>query len=124
MYETKSRTISYQLQGTIRRQTIGIQAPFPPAIVGTVAVETNRKAKRAHQKNLRSRSPKPMPPWKNIDVDELYAYIAILLYSAAEKSNSIRAKDFFDKTNKPFYRAVMLLERFEQVTRFLRFDNS
>lgn len=36
----------------------------------------------------------------------------------------VPAKDLFHKTNMPFYRAVMSLERFEQLTRFLRFDDS
>lgn len=97
---------------------------FPPNIVGQIVIETNRKAKRAYEENHRSNSPKKMRYWKETDIDEIYAYIAILLYAGAEKSHSVHCKDLFHKSNMPFYRAVMSLERFQQLTRFLRFDDS
>lgn len=65
-----------------------------------------------------------MRPWKDTNANELYAYIAILLYAGAEKSNLVHAKDLFHKSNMPFYRAHMSLKRFEQISRFLRFDDS
>lgn len=97
---------------------------FPPAIVGQIVIETNRKAKRVYKANVRSNSPKRMRRWKDTDVDEVYAYFAILLFSGAEKANNVHANDLFDKSNMPFYRAVMSLDRFEQLTCFLRFDDS
>lgn len=100
------------------------QRVFPPAIVGQIVIETNRKAKRAYAENRRRNSPKKIRYWRDTNVDEIYAYIAILLYSGAEKSHSVDTSELFDSSNMPFYRAVMSGSRFEQLTRFLRFDDS
>lgn len=54
----------------------------------------------------------------------MLAFFGILLCSGADKSNSVQAKDLFDKSNMPFHREVMPLKRFEQLCRFLRFDDS
>lgn len=97
---------------------------LPTSIIGQIVIETNRKAKRAYQDNLRSGSPKRMRKWRDTDTDELYGFIAILLYSGAEKSHSVHATDLFDESNMPFYRAVMSLSRFQQLSRFIRFDDS
>lgn len=65
-----------------------------------------------------------MRPWESTDADEIYAYIGILLYAGADKSNNVRANELFDKTHMPFYRAVMTSKRFEQLARVFRFDDS
>lgn len=54
----------------------------------------------------------------------MLAFFGILMHSGAEKSNLVQAKDLFHEPNMPFYRAVMSLKRFEQLCRFLRFDDS
>lgn len=105
-------------------KVMAFQRVFPPAIVGQIVVETNRKAKRAYAKNRRRNSPKKMRYRRDTNVDEIYAYIAILLYSGAEKSHSVETSELFDSSNMPFYRAVMSGSRFKQLTRFLRFDDS
>ncbi|XP_055909201.1 piggyBac transposable element-derived protein 4-like [Eupeodes corollae] len=64
-----------------------------------------------------------MRRWYDTSEEEMYAYMAILLYAGAEKAYGVEAKDLFDQTNMPFYRAVMSLERFEQIRRFIRFDD-
>lgn len=97
---------------------------FPPSIVGQIVIETNRKAKKAIETFRRENPLKRTRPWNETNVDEIYAYIAILLYSGAEKSHNVESCDLFHKSNMPFYRAVMSLERFEQLTRYIRFDDS
>ncbi|XP_055306660.1 LOW QUALITY PROTEIN: piggyBac transposable element-derived protein 4-like [Sitodiplosis mosellana] len=62
--------------------------------------------------------------WKDTNSDEVYALIGILLHCGAEKANSVQIKDLFHESHMPFYRAVMSLERCEQLLRFLRFDNT
>lgn len=98
---------------------------LPPAIVGWIVIETNRKARRAYYASNKhgGNHSKKMRKWIDTDVDEIYAYIAILLFDGAEKSNNVQAKDLFHKSNMPFYRAVMTLDRFEELTRFMRFDD-
>ncbi|XP_036344164.1 piggyBac transposable element-derived protein 4-like [Rhagoletis pomonella] len=97
---------------------------FPVSLVEGIALETNRKAKRVIQANMRQTVPKKLRYWQDTNADEIYAFIAIILYCGAEKANLVHAKDLFHKMNMPFYRAVMSLHRFEQLCRFLRFDDS
>lgn len=97
---------------------------FPPSIVGQIVLETNRKAKRTFDDNRRSNPSKRMRKWRDTNVDEIYAYIAILIHAGAEKSNNVEATDLFSKKNMAFYRAIMSLLRFEQLSRFIRFDDS
>lgn len=72
---------------------------FPPAIVGQIVIETNRKAERACTENNQANLP---TLWKETDVDEIYAYITILLYSGAEKLHGVDTNDLFHKSNMPF----------------------
>lgn len=97
---------------------------LPEGNIDLIVIETNRKAKKEYEANAHAYLPKRMRPWRETNVAELYAYIAILLHAGAEKSNNVCAKDLFAQSNMPFYRAVMTLKRFEQLTRFLRFDDS
>ncbi|XP_055918701.1 uncharacterized protein LOC129950807 [Eupeodes corollae] len=94
-----------------------------PAIVENIVLETNRKAKRVYEENRLSNEPKVMRRWYDTTEDEIFAYIAILLYAGAEKAYGVEAKDLFHESNMAFYRAVMSLERFEQISRFIRFDD-
>ncbi|XP_055850586.1 piggyBac transposable element-derived protein 4-like [Episyrphus balteatus] len=94
-----------------------------PNIVGNIVLETNRKAKRTYEENRLSLNPKQMRRWYDTFEEEIYAYILILLYAGAEKAYGVEAKDLFHPTSVPFYRAVMSLERFEQIRRFIRFDD-
>lgn len=102
----------------------GFKRILPPAIVEMIVIETNRKAKREYEAYKRENPSKRMRPWQNTDADEIYAYMAVILFAGAEKSNNALAKHLFAKDNMPFYRAVMSLERFEQLSRFMRFDDS
>lgn len=98
---------------------------FPMSIVEQIVLETNRKAKRAYEANLHTDTqPKNIRKWTNVTTDEMYAYIGILIYAGAEKSNTVHIKDLFAQSYIPFYRAVMSQYRFEQLSRFLRFDDS
>lgn len=123
MRENRMRSFAYSKENFDTKLSAFMRV-FPPSIVGQIVIETNRKASRVYATNLRSDNRKRMRPWKDTNVDELYAYIAILLYSGAEKAHNTQAIDLFHKSNMPFYRAVMSLERFEQLSRFLRFDDS
>lgn len=97
---------------------------FPPAIIEQIVLETNRKARKELEANRHVQQPKQMRPWKDTNADELYAYIAILIYAGAEKANLVQAKNLFASSNMAFYRAVMSLYRYEQLTRYLRFDDT
>lgn len=93
-------------------------------IVHCMVIETNRKAKRMFDKYQRLPSAKPMKPWQATNEDEMYAFIAILIYAGAEKANLCATKELFHISHMPFYRAVMSQQRFEELLTFLRFDDS
>lgn len=95
-----------------------------PRIIDTIVTETNRKAKRVIKQNKLSATPKRMRPWKDLTENELYAFMGLVLYAGADKNNLVEAKDLFAKHKDAIYRATMSLERFEQITRFLRFDDA
>lgn len=98
---------------------------LPSAIVEQIVVETNRKAKKATIDNRHdAHGSKGMRAWVDTNANEIYAYIGILLYAGARKSNKVDTKELFEPSHMPFYRAVMSGTRFEQLTRYLRFDDS
>lgn len=123
MKQNRTQSFNYCKQNFNNKKKAFMRV-FPPAIVEQIVLETNRKAERVYEANRHASTSQHMRPWTETNVDELYAYIAILIYSGAEKSHTVRITDLFDKSNMPFYRAVMPLKRFEQLSRFMRFDGS
>lgn len=94
---------------------------FSSDIIDNIVWETNRKANEVNQRKGISQK---IRFWKDTNAEEIYAFIGILIRAAAEKCNSVHVKDLFHKSYIPFYRAVMSQKRFEQIYRFLRFDDS
>lgn len=111
-------------KGNFEDKKSAFVAIFKKQIIGRIVIETNRKAKKIYEQNRHSARPKSLRKWRDTTIDEVYAYMAILLHAGAEKANHVRAVDLFDKANMPFYRAVMSPGRFEQLSRFIRFDDS
>lgn len=103
---------------------IAIKSILDSRLIETIVIEPNRKAKRHIAQNATSATPRRMRPWKDLTVNELYAFIGLVLHAGAEKSNLLEAQDLFAKENMAIYRATMSLERFEQISRFLRFDDT
>lgn len=97
---------------------------MPSSIIETIVIETNRKAKRVYTQNQKTHKHKKMRNWFDTNADEIYAFLGVLLYAGAEKSNLVHAKDLFDEEKYALSRAVMSLQRFEQLCRFIRFNNS
>lgn len=131
--EEYKRTVSLAKE---RKASLPVVTPFADkmsafksvlddVIVRTICIETNRRGKRAVEANERLplSEQKRMRPWYPMTENELYAFIGLVLYAGAEKSNLVEAKDLFAKGHTAIYRATMSLDRFEQITRFLRFDD-
>lgn len=90
-----------------------------------IVIATNRKANRTYAKYQRSSShPKAITGWRETNEQEMYAFIAILIYAGAENDSLSRPRDMFHRSHLPFYRAVMSMHRFEQLRTLLRFDDS
>lgn len=91
--------------------------------------QTNKKAQRVIEANSRNNATRKkedhirMRPWYPLTENEFYAFLGLVLYAGADKQNLVEAKDLFSKHHS-LYRAAMSLERFEQILRFIRFDNN
>ncbi|GBP22712.1 PiggyBac transposable element-derived protein 4 [Eumeta japonica] len=69
---------------------------------------------------------KDRPELQNVDMDELLAFIGLLMYSAVFKSNHEHADFIFatDGTGREVFRCVMSKNRFLCLLHCLRFDNA
>ncbi|KAJ4445879.1 hypothetical protein ANN_12564 [Periplaneta americana] len=62
--------------------------------------------------------------WKDITIEELHAFIGIVIHAGMEKSWDVSVREMFlDPCSNPFYRASMSVGRFETIRRHLRFDD-
>lgn len=62
--------------------------------------------------------------WVETCVEEMYAYIGLLIYAGVSKSNDMDVHDLWSEKRGPaIFRATMGRERFQLLTRFLRFDD-
>lgn len=109
---------------TFEKKKDAFRTILTTSIVEEILLATNQKARRAMNTNAALPNPKKMRPWRDLTVNELYAFIGLVIYAGAEKSNLVEAKDLFAKDHMPIYRATMSLKRFEQICRYLRFDDS
>lgn len=85
----------------------------------TIIVHTNEQAQRmrANYKELKSTT-------SNVTMEELDAFLGILLFSAVMKDNHLPSRSMFDSTLcGSRYRAVMSRERFEFLLLAIRFDD-
>lgn len=67
---------------------------IPSSIVEQIVLETNRKAKKVMQENRHEERSKKLRTWVETNADEMYAYIAILLYAGAGKESKIDRENF------------------------------
>lgn len=95
----------------------------PEVLVQIIVRETNKKAHRFYTQ-LKQEHPNDKPrKWRDTDVHEIYALIGILIFVGAHKQWNENLEELFDMENRPFCRAVMCLDRAQQLLRFLRFDD-
>lgn len=95
------------------------QQLFTSDIVDIIVRSTNRKAADFFEKNPVS----GCRPWKDTNSKELYAFFGLLIHAGACKSWDEELVDLWKTDNRPIYRATMPLKRFQQLLRFLRFDD-
>lgn len=62
--------------------------------------------------------------WKEITKKEFLAFVGIVLLAGSEKQWDVPIRELFgDPSSNPIYKATMSVERFEEIRRFLRFDD-
>ena len=62
--------------------------------------------------------------WNNVFKEELLAYFGLVLLAGSEKQWDVSTRELFGNDfSNPMYKATMSVERFEDIRRFLRFDD-
>ena len=62
--------------------------------------------------------------WNNVSKEELLAYFGLALLAGSEKQWDVSTRKLFGNDfSNPMYKATMSVERFEDIRRFLRFDD-
>ncbi|XP_056880212.1 piggyBac transposable element-derived protein 4-like [Takifugu flavidus] len=62
--------------------------------------------------------------WKSIDKEEFLAFIGLTLLAGGDKSWDVALRELFlDPLQNPIYKATMGVGRYENIRRFLRFDD-
>lgn len=95
----------------------------PEVLIQIIVRETNKKARRFFDEKRNENPDQRHRPWHDTNVDEIYALLGILIFCGAHKQSNEKLEEIFDKESRPFCRAVMSLERAQQLLRFLRFDD-
>ena len=87
-----------------------------------VTRHTNKKAFSVYSSlNLNSDSKRE---WKPVTVQEIYSFMAILICSGVNNSNTDHVSDMWHSSSYPLYRATMGINRFRNIMRFIRFDDA
>lgn len=91
-------------------------------IVTIIARHTNKKARDFFEK-YNAEHPETPKIWKDVDLNELYAYFGLLLAAGVNHSNKQILDELWQTNALPIYRATMSLHRFNFISRFIRFDD-
>lgn len=97
---------------------------FTPEMADIIIRHTNKKANLAYTA-YNAKNPEKQPlVWKNLELQEFYAFLAILITSGANNSNTDNTVDMWQTYSYPLYRAAMSINRFWNIIRFIRFDDA
>lgn len=120
-------------RGRVASHNILRNAPGPARDVSTtnpcdaffVFLSPNILSEILHCSNLEDRRANAgRRHWKDITIEELHAFIGIVIHAGMEKSWDVSVREMFlDPCSNPFYRASMSVGRFETIRRHLRFDD-
>lgn len=96
---------------------------FSDVMCEIIIRQTNRKGNEVYATHNFINPEKPPKKWKLLTEKEFDAYLAILINAGVHQSNNEHTKMLWATTSNPLYRASMGLNRFWEISRFLRFDN-
>lgn len=83
-----------------------------PEITNIIVKMTNIEGKRILGNN-----------WKNIDDTDMKAFFGLLLLIGVHRSNNENLHEIFEENNRAEYRATFSEEKFQNILRFIRFDD-
>lgn len=88
-----------------------------------IVTETNRKANSIFDADNEKYPDKPPKIWKSLTIEELNAYLAVLITAGVHHSNKEHLNELWTDDSLPLYRACTGKNRFKAISRFLRFDD-
>ncbi|XP_076267092.1 piggyBac transposable element-derived protein 4 isoform X2 [Rhynchophorus ferrugineus] len=97
---------------------------FTPEMADIIIRHTNKKAISTYANYNEKNPEKKQLEWKNLELQEFYAFLAILITSGANNSNTDNAREMWQPYSYPLYRAAMSINRFWNIIRFIRFDDA
>ncbi|XP_065678219.1 uncharacterized protein LOC136093186 [Hydra vulgaris] len=97
---------------------------FTPEIANIIIRHTNKKANLTYATYNEKNPGKKQLVWKNLEHQELYAFLAILITSGANNSKTDNTKDMWQLYSYPLYRAIMGISCFWNIICFIRFYNA
>ncbi|KAF7278930.1 hypothetical protein GWI33_007833 [Rhynchophorus ferrugineus] len=97
---------------------------FTPEMADIIIRNTNKKAISTYANYNEKNPEKKQLEWKNLELQEFYAFLAILITSGANNSNTDNVREMWQPYSYPLYRAAMSINRFWNIIRFIRFDDA
>ncbi|KAK9730774.1 Transposase IS4 [Popillia japonica] len=91
-------------------------------IVRIIILATNHKANQVATTWNENNSTKPKQ-CKALTLKEFDSFMAIILYAGLTKSNSKPARELWNSSHAPIYKAALSHDRFVSITKFIRFEN-
>ena len=87
-----------------------------------ITCHTNKKASSTHATYNEKNLGKKQLVWKNLEFQEFYAFLTILITSGTNNSNTDNTKDMWQLYLYPLY--AIGINRFWNIIRFIRFDDA
>lgn len=103
----------YSCSRITEEEISSFQLFFPPPVMNTIMKYTNIEGKRVFGND-----------WSDVDDDEMFAFIGLLLLAGVFRSNNESTESLWDsEKGRPIFGAVMSIKRFKKLSRVIRFDN-
>lgn len=127
VHQTPSHNVLRQRSGPHRStETLSIGDTFKRIItvemVDLIVRYTNKKANKVYD-NYNAKNPDSQRLWTPVAIQEMCAFIGVLICSGANNSNVDHTSEMWKSTSYPLYRASMGINRFRSIMRFIRFDD-
>lgn len=92
-------------------------------MVDIIVRHTNRKAHATYNAYNEENPNRRQLKWKDTTINEIYAFIGMVLMAGTNHSNDENARDLWTSQAHPIFRATMGINRFFDLLRFMRFDD-
>ncbi|XP_019697919.2 piggyBac transposable element-derived protein 4-like [Harpegnathos saltator] len=127
-HQTAVRNILRQRAGAHRStETLSICNTFKKIMsnemIYIIVRYTNKKVLAMYEEYNNKYPEKEPRVWKNVTLNEMYAFLGILICAGANNSNTDHVEEMWKSSSYPLYRATVGINRFKSIIRFIRFDD-